>query len=89
MRLTTLVSSQWALKYKVTRRPRFVTEMDAVVPWARLPAVVEPHCPKAPQGRPPPLRRILRIDVVQLWLNPSDLDFARRLPSPQVGGHVR
>jgi transposase, IS5 family len=31
----------------VTRRERFLGEMDAVIPWTRLPAQIEPHSPKA------------------------------------------
>lgn len=73
MKQTTLGSTDWALKIKVTRRAKFLTEMDAVVPWARLLAVIEPHYPKAEQGRPPhPLPRMLRIYFMQQWFNLSD-----------------
>jgi transposase, IS5 family len=73
MKQTTLGSSEWALKVKVTRRAKFLAEMDAVVPWGRLLAVIEPHYPKAPQGRPPhPLARMLRIYFMQQWFNLSD-----------------
>jgi IS5 family transposase len=73
MKQTTLGSTNWALKTKVTRRAQFLTEMDAVVPWARLLAVIEPHYPKAAQGRPPhPLPRMLRIYFMQQWFNLSD-----------------
>ena len=51
MKQTTLGSTDWALKTKVTRRAQFLAEMEAVVPWARLLAVIEPHYPKAVQGR--------------------------------------
>ena len=73
MKQTTLGSTDWALKTKVTRRAQFLTEMDAVVPWARLLVVIEPHYPKAVQGRPPhPLPRMLRIYFMQQWFNLSD-----------------
>jgi IS5 family transposase len=73
MKQTTLGSSEWALKSKVTRRAKFLGEMDVVVPWGRLLAVIEPHYPKAPQGRPPhPLARMLRIYLMQQWFNLSD-----------------
>ncbi len=73
MRQATLGSTDWALKVKVTRRAKFLAEMEAVVPWARLLAVIEPHYPKAPQGRPPhPLPRMLRIYFMQQWFNLSD-----------------
>ena len=46
-------SSEWALKGKVTRREQFLAEMDAVIPWSRLLALIEPHYPRAATGRPP------------------------------------
>ena len=39
----TFAAMAWAQKGKVTRRERFLAEMDAVIPWARLVAVIEPH----------------------------------------------
>jgi hypothetical protein len=54
------------LKVKVTRCAKFLADMDAVRWWGRLLAVIEPHYPKAPQGRPPhPLARMLRIYFMQ------------------------
>ena len=73
MKQATLGSTDWALKVKVTRRAKFLAEMDAVIPWSRLLAVIEPHYPKAAQGRPPhPLPRMLRIHFMQQWFNLSD-----------------
>ena len=60
---------------KTTRRARFLAEMDRVVPWAELCALIEPHYPKvnAEGGRPPiPLERMLRIYFLQQWFNLSD-----------------
>jgi hypothetical protein len=57
----------------VTRRERFLAEMDAVIPWADLLGVIEPHYPKAGNGRPPlGLEKMLRIYFVQQWFNLSD-----------------
>jgi hypothetical protein len=44
-----------AMKKKVTRREQFLAEMDAVVPWTRLAALIPPHYPKigTKGGRPP------------------------------------
>ncbi|MCX7298953.1 MAG: IS5/IS1182 family transposase, partial [Rhodobacterales bacterium] len=40
-----------AMKKKQTRREMFLAEMDAVVPWGRLLALIAPHYPKAgPKG---------------------------------------
>ena len=46
----TFASLAWQVKGKVTRRERFLAEMDAVIPWARLLALIEPHYPKAGNG---------------------------------------
>jgi IS5 family transposase len=63
----------WNHKGKVTRRERFLAEMDAVIPWARLMAVIEPHYPKAGAGRQPlGLEKMLRIYLLQQWFNLSD-----------------
>jgi IS5 family transposase len=71
----TLATSDFERYRKPTRRERFLAEMDAVVPWADLVAVVEPHYPKATSagGRPPVvLERMLRIHCLQLWFDLSD-----------------
>ncbi len=62
-------------KGKKTRREQFLAEMDQVVPWARLCALIEPCYPKGSPagGRPPlPLERMLRIYCLQQWYNLSD-----------------
>jgi IS5 family transposase len=47
----TFASMAWSAKGKVTRRERFLAEMDAVIPWPRLIRLIEPHYPKAGNGR--------------------------------------
>jgi IS5 family transposase len=61
---------------KTTRRAQFLAEMEQVVPWSQLCALIEPVYPKGGSGeggRPPvPLERMLRIYLLQLWFNLSD-----------------
>src|ERR1035438_4871265 len=60
---------------KTTRRAQFLADMQVIVPWAQLTAVVEPFYPKISEagGRPPlPLERMLRVYFLQLWFNLSD-----------------
>jgi len=60
---------------KTTRRAQFLAEMDRVVPWSDLCAVIEPVYPKAGAegGRPTiPLERMLRVYFLQQWFNLSD-----------------
>jgi IS5 family transposase len=69
----TFASVEWSRKGKVTRRERFLAEMDAVIPWQRLMARIEPHYPKAGAGRQPlGLEKMLRIYFLQQWFNLSD-----------------
>ena len=59
---------------KPTRRDEFLATMDAIVPWSALCEVIEPHYPKAGNGRPPiGLERMLRIHFIQHWFNLADL----------------
>lgn len=58
---------------KLTRADRFLEEMNRVVPWAELIAVVEPHWGGAKTGRKATeLALLLRMHCLQLWYNLSD-----------------
>ncbi len=60
-------------KKKQTKREKFLDEMDGVIPWARIEALIEPHYPKAGNGRRPyPLSTMLRIYFLQQWYQLSD-----------------
>jgi IS5 family transposase len=73
MKQTTFASLAWSGKGKVTRRERFLAEMNAVIPWARLLGLIEPYYPKAGKGTQPlPMERMLRIYFMQNWFNLSD-----------------
>jgi IS5 family transposase len=73
MKQTTFASAAWDKKGKVTRRERFLAEMDAVIPWAHLNRLIQPHYPKAGKGtQPMPQERMLRIYFMQQWFNLSD-----------------
>jgi len=58
---------------KTTRRATFLGEMDRILPWEQLVAIVRPHYPTGDRGRPPiDLERMLRIHFLQQWFNLSD-----------------
>ena len=47
---------------KTTRRARFLTEMDCIIPWTELCELIAPVYPVAGNGRPPrTLEMMLRI----------------------------
>ena len=71
----TFASLAHATKKKVTRREKFLAEMEAVVPWSRLLVLIEPHYPRmgSKGGRPAiPLAVMLRIYCLQQWYALSD-----------------
>ena len=74
MKQTTFATLAFEHKKKQTRRERFLAEMEAVVPWAALLEVIEPHYPKSGcRGRQPmPLPVMLRIYFMQQWYALSD-----------------
>jgi IS5 family transposase len=58
-----------------TKRERFLSEMEKIVPWKVLLDLIESHYPKASSKgeRPPyPLKTILRIRLLQQWYDLSD-----------------
>src|ERR1019366_8241242 len=74
MRQQTLAAQTGFEKYgRKTKRERFLEEMEQVVPWVELQALVEPHYPKGENGRPPVgLSIMLRVYFLQQWFNLSD-----------------
>ena len=58
---------------RATRKAEFLARMEALVPWAQFCDVIEPHYPKAGNGRPPVgLERMLRMYLVANWFNLGD-----------------
>src|SRR5256884_7933314 len=56
-----------------TRRAIFLEEMEQVVPWRELCALVAPHYPQpGKERRPVGVERMLRIYFLQQWFNLSD-----------------
>jgi IS5 family transposase len=74
MKQQTFASQSNFEKYgRKSRRELFLDEMELVVPWAELQALVEPHYPKVGNGRRPVgLSIMLRTYFMQQWFNLSD-----------------
>lgn len=69
MKQMTFADAEYAGKRKQTRKELFLIEMDRVVPWKGLIALIEPHYPKGEGGRPAyPLMAMLRVHLMQIWL---------------------
>jgi IS5 family transposase len=65
--------AEFAAKRKRTRREVFLAEMERVVPWERIEALIRPHYYKNRLGRrAQPLNVMLRIHLLQNWSAYSD-----------------
>ena len=66
-------NAQYEQYRRPTKRDTFLATMEQIVPWAALCEVIEPHYPKAGNGRPPVgLERMVRMYFVQHWFNLAD-----------------
>lgn len=75
MKQMSLASNGFEVKTKRTRKREFLDEMELVVPWSELVALIAPHAPQpgAKGGRPPfAVETMLRIHFLQQWFNLSD-----------------
>ena len=73
MNQMSLADAEYAGKREQTRRECFLIEMDQVVPWMGLIALIEPHYPKGEGGRPAYLlMAMLRVHLMQNWFGFSD-----------------
>jgi transposase, IS5 family len=73
MKQISLASTGFELSSKRTRKRVFLEDMDRVVPWAELVALIEPHYGRASTGRPPfAIETMLRIHFLQQWFGLSD-----------------
>lgn len=71
---TSFSELEYAAKKKLTRRDRFLAEIEAVTPWAAQEAEIAPFYPKGEgRGRPPiGLHRMLRMYIAQQCFGLSD-----------------
>jgi transposase, IS5 family len=56
-----------------TRKRKFLNDMNLVVPWAELVALIHPYAPSGKTGRPPfAVQTLLRSYFMQQWFTLSD-----------------
>jgi len=68
-----LTDARLMKRTKKTRKEQFLEEMDAIIPWQRLLAAIDPHYPQAARGRRRvALETMLRIHLLQHLFNYSD-----------------
>jgi IS5 family transposase len=62
-----------SLTVKKTRKAEFLAQMERVVPWGELVALIAPYYPEGKNGRPPfALETMLRTHFLQQWFTLSD-----------------
>ena len=74
MKQMTLAGARGFEKHEhATRKAEFLSRMEGLMPWAEFCTVIEPHYPKAGNGRPPVgVERMLRMYFVANWFNLAD-----------------
>jgi IS5 family transposase len=71
--MTLATGTGFELHARPTRKAEFLAKMETLMPWSELCALIEPHYPKAGNGRPPiGLERMLRMYWVANWFNLAD-----------------
>jgi IS5 family transposase len=69
------------------KRDQFLDQMNQVVPWSELLAPVEPHYPKAGDGRQPVgVAIMLRTYSLHQWFNLSDPGMEESCDAPDPEG---
>lgn len=73
MKQISLAATGFEIATKRTRKRAFLDEMNQVVPWAELIALIVSHAPAGKTGRPPfAVATMLRIRFMQQWFGLSD-----------------
>jgi transposase, IS5 family len=89
--MTLAASSSFEVLGRAARKAEFLARMNKFLPWSQFCSVIEPHYPKAGNGRPPiGLERMLRTYFVANWFNLADattlLNFRHLLEAHELGG---
>ena len=73
MKQISLAATGFELVSKRTRKREFLDEMNLVIPWSELLALIAPHAPAGKTGRPPFATEVmLRIHLLQQFFGHSD-----------------
>ena len=70
---TSFADLEYSARRKPTRQEKFLSDLDRLVPWSQLVALIEPHYYRGERGRPPVgLETMLRMYLCQNCLGLSD-----------------
>ena len=64
---------EYSQRKKITKKEKFLREMDAIIPWESWVELITPYYPTGKRGRPPRgIELMLRMYLLQDWFNLSD-----------------
>lgn len=64
---------EYSFRKKKTKRDRFLSDMDKIVPWTELVEEIRPFYPKGNRGRKPiAIEVMLRMYLLEIWFDLSD-----------------
>lgn len=73
---TSFTDVEYGNRRRVSRRERFLSQMDAAIPWAVWTGLIAPHYYAERAGKkgrkPKPIETMLRMYLLQVWFNLSD-----------------
>ncbi len=71
--MTLATGTGFELHARPTRKVEFLAKMEVLMPWSEFCALIDPHYPRAGNGRPPVgLERMLRMYWIANWFNLAD-----------------
>lgn len=73
MNQMTFSDMEYSGRKRVTKKEKFLGEMNDIIPWADWVNKILPYYPKGKRGRPPRgIEVMLRMYLLQIWFNLSD-----------------
>ena len=73
MNQSSFTDVEYAERKRTTKKEKFLSQMESIIPWADWVAMVRPYYPKGKRGRrPKEIETMLRMFLMQAWFNLSD-----------------
>jgi len=73
MKQQSLTDIEYGNRKRKTKREAFLEAMDAVIPWDKMVAMIEPYYYRGKRGRPPRgIEIMLRMYLLSIWFTLSD-----------------
>lgn len=74
MKQKTFTEEEYERRGNLSRRDKFLKQMDKILPWTDWMEMISPHYPKGRNGRPVRgIETMLRMYLLQIWFGMSDV----------------